>query len=46
MAIDDVEWRWFYESLLAEQPPTPCGYLTALIEFIYIYTRFEKEQHR
>lgn len=43
MAIDDVDWRWFFESLLLEQPPTPRGYLTALFEFIHIYNRFQKE---
>lgn len=43
MPIDDVDWRWFYDALLAEQPPTPCGYLTALAEFIHVYQRFERE---
>lgn len=43
MPIDDVDWRWFYEALLAEQPRTPCGTWFALLELIYVYERFERE---
>lgn len=43
MAVDDIQWRYLFEYLLAEQPPTPCGGFFALLELIYVHTRFTRE---
>lgn len=43
MPVDDIDWRVLFDQLLTEHSPTPRGRFFALLELIYIHTRFTKE---